>query len=97
MTTPYLVNMASDTSTGDEGFVEKAVDMYRACARVPLASRGHISTTNGGTVEIEVTWTQREIERGKKISYNKSYFVEKCPEGVKKVCVSTCQADVTNV
>lgn len=89
--------MASGAREEDERFVEKAVEVYRACARVPLASRGHISPTNGGTVEIEVTWTQREIERGKKISYNKSYFVEKGPQGVKKMCVSTCQADASNV
>jgi hypothetical protein len=48
-------------------------------------------------IEVEVTWTQREIERGKKISYNKSYFVERSSEGLKKLCESSCQADATNV
>lgn len=88
----------SDTaaSAGDT-FSEKAVETFRACARVPTASWAHISPTNGGKVEIEVTWTQREIERGKKVSYNKSYFVNKSAEGLEKLCVSSCQADATNV
>lgn len=86
----------------EESFSEKVVDTYRACARVPAATRAHLfpskdGGSQDGLVEIEVTWTQREIERGKKISHNKSYFVERRPEGFKKLCVSSCQADVTNV
>lgn len=90
--------MATDTAnTGGDSFTEKAVDMYRACTRVPTASRAHLSPASGGKVEVEVTWTQREVERGKEISYNKSYFVEESAEGVKKLCASSCQADATNV
>ena len=37
-------------------------------------------------MEVEVTWTQREIERGKKVSYNKS---SKSAEGLEKLCVSS--------
>ena len=55
-----------------------------------------ISPTNNGKFEVEVTWTQKEIERGKKIGYNNSYFVEKGPESMKKLCASSCQADATN-
>lgn len=87
--------MATDAAR--DSFCEKAVDAFRACARVPTASRAHISPASDGKIELEVTWTQREVERGKKISYNKSYFVEKSSEGLRKLCVSSCQADATSV
>lgn len=89
--------MASEAPAADESFTERAVDVFRACARVPVASRARINPTNGGKVEVEVTWTQKEIERGKKVSYNRSYFLEKGPESLCKLCTSSCQADVSNV
>ena len=92
----YTVCKMATDAAGDS-FSEKAVETFRACARVPAATRAHMSSTSGGKVEVEVTWTQREIERGKKVSYNKSYFVSKSAEGLEKLCVSSCQADATNV
>ena len=89
--------MASDAETGGDIFSQKAVNTFKACARVPTASKAYISPAVSGKIEVEVTWTQREIERGKKISYSRSYFVEKTPEGLKKSCESSCHADTTNV
>ena len=82
-----------------EAFTDKAVQVFRECSQVPTASRAHIFPTGGKGLEVEVTWTQRELERGKKVSFNKCYFVEKCPEpeGVHKLCASNFQADATNL
>ena len=84
----------------EESFSDRVVELYRECSRVPAATRAYLSPTaaDGKQLEVEVTWSQNELERGKKISYNKSYFVEKAEEGaVRKLCVSSCQADATNV
>ena len=86
---------------GGSSYAEKVAGLYRECLRVARATRAHltpINTYNKKQLEVEVTWAQNELERGKKISYNKSYFVEKAEEGpVRKLCVSSCQADATNV
>ncbi len=76
-------------------FTDKAVEVFKAFTGVPLASRAHICDGSGGVEEVEATWTQREMERGKKISFSKSYFLERNSEGVKKVATSAFQADAT--
>ena len=84
----------------EESFTKKAVDVFRACARVPIASHAHITpgTSGGGKVEVEVTWTQKDIERGKKIASKKSYFVEQDSSGApQSLCASSFQADATNM
>ena len=89
--------MANKAPAKDDKFTEKAVEVFRACARVPVASRARIESSSEGRVQVEVTWTQREIERGKKVSYNRTYFVENGLEGLKKLCTSSCQPAVSNV
>lgn len=89
--------MATEAPAEDKSCTDRAVDVFRAFARVPIASRACIAARSG-KVEVEVTWTQKDIERGKKVSYNRSYFVEKDAEGgLHKLCTSSCQADVSNV
>ena len=38
------------------------------------ASRARVESSSEGRVQVEVTWTQREIERGKRVSYNRTLF-----------------------
>lgn len=90
--------MASELD--EESFSKRAAEVFRACCHVPIATNAHITpgSNNGGKVEVEVTWTQKDIERGKKIASNKSYFVEKNSKGgLQSICASTFQADATNV
>ena len=90
--------MADKAQVVEDSFTEKAVGVFRACARVPIASRAHIRTpTSGGRVEVEVTWTQKDIERGKKLSYDRSYFIEKGSEGLHKLHTSSGQTAVSNM
>ena len=90
--------MAS-SDVDEEKFSERAVEVWRACCGVPLATDAHITPgSSGGKVEVEVTWTQKDIERGKKIASNKSYFVEKDSNGgLRSLCASSFQASATNV
>ena len=93
--------MAEDVE-GVEAFTGKAVQVFREYSGVPSTSRAHIfppSEDEGKCLEVEATWTQRELERGKKVSFNKSYFVSKCsePEGVCKMHSSNFQADASNL
>lgn len=82
---------------GEDAFTGKAVEVFREYSRVPQAANAHIFPATGGKVEVEVTWTQKDLERGKKISYNKSYFIEKGRDGVSEVCTSNFQTDATNM
>lgn len=85
---------------GGEVFCKKAVEVFRACCSVPVATGAYITpaASGGRRVEVQVTWTQKDIERGKKVASSKSYFVEKdSQEGLQVLCASNFQADATNV
>lgn len=80
-------------------FTEKAVSVFRECSLIPTASRARIFPRSGwagdGLLEIEATWSQRELERGKKVSFKKSYFVQRKGQDVQIVCNSAFQSDAT--
>lgn len=96
-----MADPGSEVRDSVEAFTDKAVQVFKECSLVPTASRTHIfpPASGGRCQEVEVTWTQRELERGKKVSYTKNYFVRKNTESeeVENVCVSNFQADATNV
>ena len=80
-------------------FTQRAVSVFKECALIPSASRARIFPRNKGSscFEIEATWSQRELERGKKVSFTKSYFVQKKGQAIEKLCNSTFQSDATQV
>ena len=80
-------------------FSDRAVGVFRACCLVPVATAAHIipGHCGGEGVEVQVSWTQKDIERGKKITSSKSYFVKKVSEALQVACASTFQADVTDM
>ena len=81
-----------------EKFTEKAVKVFRDCSLVPAVVAARILPVEGeGRYEVEARWSQREIERGKKLTYTKSYFVEKKGTKVDNLCATTFQADATKV
>ena len=55
----------------------------------------------GPRYEVEVRWSQRELERGKKVAYSKSYFVERRGQegggGLERVCTTAFQNDITRM
>ena len=81
-------------------FTQKAVMVFKECAHVPSLSRARSfrrSGGEGGCFEVEATWTLREMERGKKVSYTKSYFVQRKGCALEKLCGSAFQSDATQM
>ena len=79
-------------------FTQKAVKVFRECAHVPSVSRARVFRQGEGSCfEVEAAWTQREQERGKKVAFTKSYFVQREGCALKRLCGSTFQSDATQV
>jgi len=80
-------------------FKTRAVKVFKDCSQVPVASRARIFPSEGKRRGLEVTWSQKELERGKKISYSKSYFVEDGRDGgpVQPLCETPFQSKCSNV
>ena len=81
-------------------FTQKAVMVFKECAHIPSVSRARVfrrGEGGGGCFEVEATWTLREMERGKKLSYTKSYFVQRKGRALEKLCGSAFQSDATQM
>ena len=79
-------------------FTQKAVKVFKECATVPTVARARIFRRGeGDRFEVEATWTQRELERGKKVAFTRSYFVQRKERTVEKLCSTTFQSDATQV
>ena len=85
------------------GFIQKAVDVFKECSGVPSLTRARIfphgGVTNSGNncLEIEASWTQMEIERGKRVAFTKSHFVKRNGGSLEKLCSSAFQSDATQM
>ena len=86
-------------------FTQKAVDVFKGCAGIPSLARARIlpHSASGGTtssndcLEVEATWIQTEMERGKKVAFTKSYFVKRSGHILEKICSSAFQSDATQM
>ena len=78
-------------------FCERACRVFRECCQLPTAVGGRIHASGGPRFEIEAFWSQRELERGRKVVFTKSYFVAVEEGRVEKVAASAFQADATRV
>lgn len=78
-----------------EDYTKRAVNVFRECARVPLLSSAVVLPT-GGRYEVLSKWNQRELERGKKVAFTRSFFLEKNGGKVEKFASSTFQSDASN-
>ena len=77
-------------------FTQRAVEVVRECAHVPSLTSAHVVELGGGRYEVLTKWSQRELERGKKVAFSRSFFVERKGEQVEGVVSSTYQSDATN-
>ncbi len=82
-----------------EEFTKKACKVYNDCSLVPTLSAARISAARdgGARYEVEARWTQRELLRGKKLSWTKSYFLTEKEGKVEKLCSTGFQADATRM
>ena len=90
-----MENQTSPSSKLAE-FTQKSIDVFKECAGIPSLTRARIfSLEDTKCLEIEATWTQMEIERGKRVAFSKSYFVQRRGHSLEKICSSTFQSDAT--
>ena len=78
-------------------FTQRAVKVFRDCSLIPILSRARIFPRDGGCYEVEATWSQRDLERGKNVAFSKSYFVRRNASALEKLCSSTFQANANQV
>ena len=78
-------------------FSERAVAVFRECALIPTLSRAHIFPNEDGCVEVEVTWSQRDLERGRNVAFTESYFLKRTPNTFEVLCSSTFQGCSTQM
>ena len=76
-------------------FTQQAVEVVRECARVPSLSSAHVVGVGGGQYEVVATWSQRDLERGRKLAFSRSHFVERTEERVAAVASSSHLTDTT--
>lgn len=68
-------------------FTQKTVQAFRECAQVPSLTSAVVVEVGGNKYEVLTKWRQRELERGKEVSFTRSFFVEKASKEIKgKVC-----------
>ncbi|PIK51765.1 putative acylamino-acid-releasing enzyme isoform X2 [Apostichopus japonicus] len=53
---------------------DKAVSIYRELARIPSLATAQIVNTQGGSVTVSSTWSQRDLERGSIIKFTRTYL-----------------------
>lgn len=86
----------ADRKAAEEQFLERACSVYRHVACLPVPGKGRVFHREEGVWEVEVKWTQRDLERGKNIVFAKSQFVSASEEGrLKQLTSCTFQRDVT--
>ena len=71
-------------------FTEKACRVFRECSLVPTVSA---AGSGGARYEVEAKWAQRELERGKKSVFSKSYFIERKAGVADRLWHTAFQAD----
>jgi acylaminoacyl-peptidase len=80
-----------------DDYTKRAVEVFRECARIPLLSSAAVfSHRDGGKYEVLSKWNQRELERGKKVAFTRSFFLEKNGGRIEKLASSMFQSDTSN-
>ena len=64
---------------------EKASQLYREIAQIPVATGGRIFRSGDGLYEVEVKWSQKDLERGLTVTFAKSYLIRRDHAGLKKL------------
>ena len=80
-----------------EEFSERACRVFREGSLVPAVVGARIHPAGSSHFEVEASWSQRELGRGKKVVFSKSYFVGVEGGRVKRLSASTFQADASRM
>ena len=93
---PVHTALAPHPPPDEDQFTERAVEVFRECARVPILSTALVAEVAEGKYEVLTKWSQRELERGKKVAFSRSFFLERKGETIEGVVSSTFHSDATN-
>ena len=74
---------------------ERACSVYRDVACLPVPATGRVFSKGKGRYDVEVHWTQRDLERGKNLSFAKNVLVSVGDGGVEELMRSAFQYDIT--
>ena len=56
--------------------VDHICDVYKQISSVPTIARGRLEHTENGVSRISVDWSQKDLIRSKKITFNKNYYIK---------------------
>lgn len=84
-------------NTEIEEFTERACRVFREGSLVPTVVGARIHPAGSAHFEVEASWSQRELKRGKKVVFSKSYFVGVEGGKVERLSASTFQADASRM
>lgn len=83
-----------------DSFLEQACSTYRKLATLPTPSKGRIinSRASAEVTEVEVQWTQRDLDRGKNLVFTRRSILSQSGDaGLQKISSGTFQKDVTQM
>ena len=56
--------------------VNRICNVYKKVASVPTIARGRVEHINNSVSRLSVDWSQKDLTRSKKITFNKSYYIK---------------------
>ena len=79
-------------------FKDKAVEVYKEISQLPSIEKGRISSDSEKALyQVELKWSQQDIDRGKNVGYAKSYVVQKKNQTLELLSEISFQRDTTAV
>ena len=91
-----MLKFKGHTGLDMDEYTKQAVHVFRECARVPILTSAIVLEAGEDRYEVLTKWSQRELERGKKVAFTRSFFIEKKEYGVKMLASSMFHSDATN-
>ena len=92
----YIPGLAPHPPPTMDHYTQRAVEVFRECARVPILTSALVVDAGGGRYEVLTKWSQRDLERGKKVAFSRSFLLERKGENIERVVSSTFHSDATS-
>lgn len=56
--------------------VDRICDLYKKVSNVPTITRGRVEHLQNSISRVSVDWTQKDLIRSKKVTFNKNYYIK---------------------
>jgi hypothetical protein len=57
-------------------FQQRATDLYKEVSRIPMSAKGHIFHAEKDLYQVEISWKQVDIDRGRRVKICKTYTIQ---------------------